>query len=52
MIKKEVCPICKTALKATKDKQVQCVTCKALISTEVEWQSKYGYEWVQEDAKT
>ena len=52
MIKKEVCPICKTALKDTKDNEVQCSTCKAVISTEMEWQSKYGYEWVQEDAKT
>ena len=40
MIEQEVCPICKTALKDTKDKQVQCVTCKALISTDVEWQSQ------------
>ncbi len=52
MIKQEVCPICKTALKDTKEKQVQCITCNALISTDVEWQSKYGYEWVEEDAKT
>ena len=52
MIKKEVCPICKTALKDTKDNEVQCITCKAVISTEIECQSKYGFEWVQEDAKT
>lgn len=52
MIKQEVCPICKTAIKNTTEKEVQCITCKAVISTEMEWQSKYGYEWVQEDAKT
>ena len=52
MIKKEVCPICKTALKDTKDNEVQCITCKAVISTEIEWQSKYGYEWVEDNAKT
>ena len=52
MIEQEVCPICKTALKDTKEKQVQCVTCKALISNEVEWQSKYGHEWVDDNVKT
>ena len=52
MIKQEVCHICKTALKDTKEKQGQCITCNALISTDVEWQSKYGYEWVEDNAKT
>ena len=51
-MKDEVCPICKTALKNTKEKQVRCVTCKALVSTEIEWQRKYGYEWVEDNAKT
>ena len=48
----KVCPICKTALKDTKHDQVKCITCQAVISEDVQWQSKYGYEWVQEDAKT
>jgi len=51
MIKQEVCPVCKTAIKKTKEKEVQCITCKAIILTDMEWQSKYGYEWVHEDAK-
>jgi uncharacterized Zn finger protein (UPF0148 family) len=48
----KICPICKTALKETKDNQVKCITCQAVISEDIQWQSKYGYEWVQEDAKT
>ena len=48
----KICPICKTALKYKKENQVKCITCQVVISEDVQWQSKYGYEWVQEDAKT
>ena len=48
----KVCPVCKTALKETKENQIRCIVCQAVISEDVQWQSKYGYEWVQEDAKT
>jgi len=48
----KACPICKTAIKDTKEKTVKCITCQAVISEDVLWESKYGYEWVEENAKS
>ena len=48
----KICPICKTALKDTKENEVKCITCQVVISEDVQWQSKYGYDWVQGDANT
>ena len=48
----KVCPICKTVLKETKEYQVKCITCQAVISEDIQWESKYGYEWVEEYAKS
>jgi len=48
----KACPVCKTAIKETKEKTVKCITCQAVISEDVQWQSKYGYEWVEENAKS
>ena len=48
----KVCPICKTAIKATKKEAVKCITCKAIISEDIQWESKYGYEWVVEHAES
>ena len=44
----QICPICKTALKETEKDSVQCTTCQADISDHVQWESKFGYEWVKE----
>ena len=48
----DICPICKTAIKETKEDQVKCITCQAVISENIQWESKYGYEWVEEHAKS
>jgi len=48
----KACPVCKTAIKETKEKTVKCITCQAVISEDVQWESKYGYEWVEENAKS
>ena len=48
----KACAICKTAIKETKEKTVKCITCQAVISEDVQWESKYGYEWVEENAKS
>ena len=44
----DICPICKTAIKETKEDSVQCTTCQAVISDDAKWESSFGYEWVKE----
>ena len=42
------CPICKTVIKETENNSIKCITCEAVISDDVQWQSQFGYEWIKE----
>ena len=44
----KVCPICKTGIKETEATTIKCTTCQAVISEDVQWERKFGYEWVKE----
>jgi len=47
-MKVEQCPICKTALKNTESGTTKCIACNAVISSDVNLDSKFGYEWTKE----
>ena len=44
----EICPVCKTAIRKTEKRSIECLTCKCIISEQAEFDSKFGYEWVKE----
>ena len=42
------CPICKTVIKETEKNSIECKSCKAILSDDMQWQSQFGYEWIKE----
>jgi len=42
------CPICKTAIKETENNSIKCIACEAVISEHIQWESKFGYDWIKE----
>jgi transcription initiation factor TFIIIB Brf1 subunit/transcription initiation factor TFIIB len=44
----KICPICKAAIKETEKNSIECKSCKAILSDDMQWQSQFGYEWIKE----
>jgi|TARA_R110002126_G_scaffold7381_1_gene36287 predicted nucleic acid-binding Zn ribbon protein len=44
----KLCPICKTAIEETEKNSIECKSCKAILSDDMQWQSQFGYEWIKE----
>jgi transcription initiation factor TFIIIB Brf1 subunit/transcription initiation factor TFIIB len=39
----EICPVCKTAIRKTEKRSIECLTCKCIISEQAEFDSKFGW---------
>ena len=44
----KLCPICKTDIEETEKNSIECKSCKAILSDDMQWQSQFGYEWIKE----